>query len=151
MAQALPFIQAAAAVAAVGGTAASIHQSRKAQRAQEKADDIARAQAEIQNQRQIRQNIIRSRAMQAQLIAQGQTQTGSFGGSSAVTGALGSAQTQQAANTGFGLTTIAAGNSMNRQQTIANRAASNAATFGAIANLPGQFGFDLGSMIKNSG
>jgi len=136
------------AAIAVGGTAASVQSSRRAQRAQEKADRISSAQTEIANQRSIRQNVIRSRVQQAQLQAQGQAQTGTFGGSSAVTGALGSAQTQAGANLGFAQTSMAAGGAINRQAMSARRHSSNAATFGAIAQLPGQFGFDLKSVFE---
>lgn len=138
------------AAAAVGGTAASVQQSRRSERAAEKSDEIGRAQAEIANQRQIRQNLIRSRAQQAQLISAGQAQTGSFGGTSSVQGALGSARTQQAANTGFANTSIAANAAQNRQLGNVRDAQGRAATFGSVAALPGQFGFDLASIFEGN-
>jgi hypothetical protein len=147
---ALGTAKAVGAAAAVGGTAASIQQGRRAQRAQEKADEVSRAQTAIANQRSIRQNILRSRAAQAQLISQGQAQTGSFGGSSSVQGALGAAQTQQAANLGFARQTQAASGAINRQIGRANQAQSRAGTFGAVAGLPAQFGFDLRSIFEGN-
>lgn len=148
MATTAGIIAAVGAAAAVGGTAASVHSSRKAQRAQEKADQVGNRQAEIANQRAIRQNLIRSRTQQARLITQGQAQTGSFTGSSSVAGALGSARTQQAANVGFAQQTQAAGAAVNRQMGRARGFGADAAMFGAVANLPGQFGFDLRSVFE---
>lgn len=156
MAQAIPYIAAnwqgiaagASAAAAAGGTAASIHQSRKATRAQEKADKASRAAAEIQNQRSIRQQILQARRAQAQTIAAGGAATGSLGGNSAVQGGVASIGTQGASNIGFGNTQIGANNAILNQTTQARRAASNAATFGAIAKLPGQFGWDPRSSIR---
>jgi len=153
MAAAIPFIAQNAvalgsAAVAAGGTAASIQQSRKAQARQEKADKAGRAAAEIANQRSIRQQIIRARAAQAQTIAQGQALTGGLSGNSAVAGGVGSIGTQAAGNIGFGNTQIGANNAINNLQSQARGAASNAATFGAIANLPGQFGFDVASSVR---
>jgi len=155
MAAAIPFIVANAgtiasvgsAAVAVGGTAASIAAQRKAERTQDKADKVAKASAEIANQRNIRQNIVRARAAQAQLIAGGQAASGGFS-SSPIQGALGASQTQAAANQGFGNVNQAAGGAINALNSQARSAASDAQTFGAVANLPGQFGFDIGSVFK---
>lgn len=138
---------AASTAAAVGGTVASIQQSRRAQRAQEKAASVDRAQAEIANQRAIRQQIIRSRAQQAQLQAQG-VATGTTDSSSQA-GGIGSAQTQTAANVGFARQTQAAGRAVNELTTRASGYQGRAATFGAVANLPTQFGFDPSSVWEN--
>lgn len=152
MAQAIPFVVAAApyvaTAVAVGGTAATIHQQKKATRAQEKADKVSQAATEIANARNIRQNIVRARRAQAQLIAAGQASTGGFT-SSPIQGALASSQTQAAANQGFGATQQAAGGAINQLQSQARGNLSKAGTFGAIANLPGQFGFDIGSVFKS--
>jgi hypothetical protein len=153
MAQAAPFIaQNAVALigtaVAAGGTAASIQQSRKANAAQKEADKASRAAAEIANQRNIRQNIVRARAAQAQLIATGQASGGGFG-SSPIQGALGASQTQAASNVGFARSQLAAGNAINTLQSQARGFESNAATFGAISKLPSQFGFDTESLFKN--
>lgn len=136
----------ASAVIAAGGTAASISQQRKSQRAQEKASAVDRAQAEIANQRAIRQQIIRSRAQQAQLQAQG-IATGTSD-TSAQAGGLGSAQTQAAANVGFARQSQAAGRAVNELTSRASSAQGRAATFGAVAALPGQFGFDISSLFE---
>lgn len=141
-------VQIGALVVAAGGTAASIQQSRKGQRAQEKADSVAKAQAELENKRSIRQAIAQGRVQRAQLISSGQSQTGSFGGSSAVTGALGSARTQLAANIGFANQTLGAQSGINTNLGRAGRNLSNAATFGQIAALPSQFGFRFAPQKK---
>ena len=144
MAQALPFI---AIAATVGGTAGSIQQQRKATRAAEKGDRINEAAQEISNQRSIRRNIVAARAQQAQLIASGQAASGGFG-SSNIQGALGSAQSQAAANQGFANTQIAAGNSLNQTRQTQRDAIGRANAFGALAAAPAQFGFDTASVFK---
>ena len=131
------------------GTAASIQQSRKAQRLGEESDAVANAQREIANQREIRQTVAASKLQRAQLVAAGETQTGSFGGSSSVTGALGAAQTQTASNIGFARQISATNSVLNNLGTQSNRAQSNAQTFGAIAGLPSAFGFDVRSVVRD--
>ena len=133
-------VQIAALVVAAGGTAVSIQRSRKAQRAQERADAVAQSQAELENKRNIRQAIAQGRVQRAQLISSGQAQTGGFG-SSAVTGALGSARTQLGANIGFAKQTLGAQTGINRNLNEARQSLSQAAQFGQIAALPSQFGF----------
>lgn len=144
MAQAIPFI---AAAATVGGTVGQIQQQRAAGRKAEKIDRINTATQEISNQRNIRRNIVQARAAQAQLIAGGQAASGGFGSSNQL-GALGSAQTQAAANRGFASTQIAAGTATNQLQSGIRGDISSANAFGAVAALPGQFGFDIGSIFK---
>lgn len=164
MAQAIPFVVsglqaigggsaatgaalAASTAAAVGGTVASISSQRKATRAQEKADAVGRATDAIKNQRAIRQQILRARAAQAQTIAAGQAQTGGFS-SSGVQGAVSSIGAQGASNVGFANTQQGAGNAISELTSQARGYASNAQTFGAISALPGQFGWDIGSVFK---
>jgi len=141
--------EAVAFAAIAGGTAGQIASQRKAQRAAEKGDRINKAAQEISNQRNIRRNIVAARAQQAQLIASGQAAGGGFG-SSNIQGALGSAQSQAASNLGFANTQIAAGNALNETRETQRKAVGAANTFGAIASLPGQFGFDTQSIFKQA-
>lgn len=141
-------LEAAALAVAIGGTTASVISQKRAAKAQRKGDAINRAQAELENQRNIRQSIAASKLQRAQLVAAGETQTGSFGGSSAVTGALGAAKTQAGANIGFANQVAGANAGVNRQFDLANKFASNAQTFGAVAKLPGQLGFDNAAFIQ---
>lgn len=142
-------LEAVAVVVAVAGTTASIQQSRKAQGLQQEADAVANAQREITNQREIRQTIAASKLQRAQLVASGEAQTGGFGASTSVTGALGAAQTQTAANIGFARQISATNSVINRLGSQANQAISNASTFAAIGNLPSQFGFDIRSASRD--
>lgn len=144
MATALPYIYTAVAV---GGTAASIQSQRKAQRKTEKADEVGRAAAAIKNQREIRQQLLQQRVALANTLATGQSTTGGFN-SSGIQGASSSVISQGGANIGAANTGIAAGNAISSLQTQARGAQSDAATFGAIASLPGQFGFDIQSSFK---
>lgn len=141
------FALIASTAIAAGGTGASIHQQRKAVKAQEKADTIGKAAADIANQRQIRQNQLRTRVAQAQATAAGQAVSGGFG-SSNIQGAIGSVQSQGASNLGNLNTQIASNNSIRNLNQQARGNIANAQTFGAIAELPGQFGFDTASVFK---
>ena len=134
-------LQIAALAVAAGGTAKSIVDASAAQKSQKKADSVARAQAALENKRNIRQAINQGRVQRAQLITAGETQTGGFGGSP-VQGALGSARTQEAANIGFANQTAGANASINQHLSSARSSLSSAAAFSSIAALPGQFGLD---------
>lgn len=139
-------IQAIAAGAAVAGTAVSIDQQRKASAASKKADAASRAAAEISTQRSNRKNIVRARVAQAQLIASG----GASGitGSSSLSGAIGGVGSTAAGQRGFARTQQAGNAAFQNQQSRARGFQSNAAIAGQVANLPGQFGFDIGSIFK---
>jgi len=128
------------------GTAANLSQQRKAQKAQDKADSVGRAQAEIENQRSIRQAVAAGRLQQAQVAAAGQAQ--GAGDSSGVQGGIGSAQTQAASNIGFARQTQAANAGINRLNNQAGQSLARGATFQAIGNLPGQFGFGVKDSAK---
>lgn len=136
---------AALAVSAIG-TGVSVSQQRKAQRAEEKRDAVGEAQAQLENQRNIRQAIAASRLQQAQVQAAGQASGGT--GSSGLAGGLGSAQTQVASNIGFARQTAAANSAINRQTGLASQALAAGATAQAIGGLPAQFGFDPKSSAK---
>ena len=141
MAEAGLLLQIGTAALAAGGTTASIIASNNAQQDQRKADSVARAQAELENKRAIRQAINTGRVNRAQLTTSAQAQTGGFD-SSPIQGALGSARTQEAANIGFANQTAAAGVAVNRNLSRARQSLANAGSFGAIAALPGQFGIE---------
>jgi hypothetical protein len=138
--------------AAVGGTAASVHQSNVAQKREKRAQRLKQRQDAVANNRRIRQALADSRLAQAQVINAGQAQIGGFD-SSGLAGGVGSAQTQVASNIGFSRQTTAFNSAIGGQLQSANRARSNAQTFGQIAQLPTAFGRDFGTDVataKNS-
>lgn len=139
MGPALPVI---AIATTIGGTAASVSAQRRAQREQSQAQKIASRQAAVENQRRIRQAIAAARADRANLLASGFAQTGGFD-SSGIAGGAAAADTQLASNVGFARQTQAFNQATNNRLQRANRAAGQANTFGAIAGLPTQLGFDV--------
>jgi hypothetical protein len=139
--------EGAAIAIALIGTGAGLYENHKAQQAQKDADKAAQAQAELQNQRAIRQSIAASRVRQAETLAAG-IASGAGTGSSGIQGGIGSAQTQQAANQGFANTTMAANKAINNSIQNYNQFTSNAALAGSLAALPGQFGFDVKSSTQ---
>jgi hypothetical protein len=139
--------EGAAIAIAVIGAGVGIYQGQKGQQAAKDADKAAQKQAELENQRAIRQSIAAGRVRQAELIASGQSATGGTD-SSAIQGGLAAAQTQQASNIGFARQTLAAGSAINSSISNANRAAGNAALANSIAALPGQFGYDVKSSTQ---
>lgn len=141
-------LEAAAIAAAVIGTGVSIAQQKKGQQAQEESDAVGSAQQAIQNNRAIRQSIAASKIQRAQLIASGQAQTGGFGASSSVTGALGAAGTQLGANIGFARTIQASNTALNNQRSKFNQAAFIGGLGSTVASIPAQFGFDVRSSVR---
>lgn len=129
------------------GTGLSVSKQRKAQRAQEKATDISGAQASLENQRNIRRTVLQGRIAAAQTQAAGQAAAGGFGQSN-VQGAIGSAQAQTAANVGFARQVNSANQAINARTQEANRALGQSALFGAVAQLPTQFGFSPQSVVQ---
>jgi hypothetical protein len=111
---------------------------------------MAQAQAELANQRAIRQTIAQSRMEQANMLSGAYASTGGVS-SSGVQGALGAAQTQTGANIGFANQTMAANRGINDALSNYNKFTSNAATAGAVAALPGQFGWDVKSSAETLG
>lgn len=140
-------LEIAAIVAAVGGTAVAVHQGRKADRARKDADAGRLAEAELANQREIRKAIAQSRLEQAQVLATGNAQ--GAGDSSALQGAVGSAQTQLAANIGFARQTQAANSLVAQATNRFNNATSKAALAGQVAALPSSFGFSPADATRN--
>jgi len=140
----------ASLIVAAVGTGVGIHQQRKAENAREDADKMQQAQAELANQRSIRQSIAQSRLEQANMLSGAYASTGGVS-SSGVQGALGAAQTQTGANIGFANQTMAANRGINDAISKYNQFSSNAATAGAVAALPGQFGWDVKSSAETLG
>ena len=146
------FVPIAALVLSAIGTAASIQQSSKAS---EEADNQAKLSAALAEQKRVhdlRGQINSSRVQRAQALVSGMTQTGTSGGgeSSAVQGALGSAQTQMASEVGFAATTGAAYDSIYKSERRANKYTSNAATAGSLANFSSQFGINWASAFNQN-
>lgn len=140
------FLGATAAVSAIG-TGASIHQQRQAQRSAEKADKAGEAAANIQNQRAQRRQILQARVLQAQATSAGVASGGSFSDSGA-RGAVSALGATAGGNIGAANTQIGAQNAINSQLSQARGFASRAQTFGQVAALPSQFGFDTASVFK---
>jgi hypothetical protein len=135
-------IEIAALVIAAIGTGVGIQQSHQAA---EEADDQAKIQSALAEQKRVhdlRLSINQARVQRAQGLVSGLAQTGTSGGgeSSAVQGALGSAQTQMASEIGFSQTVGAAYDSIYKSQRKQNNFTANAATAGAVATFANQFG-----------
>lgn len=141
-------LAAGAIAVTVIGTAVSIDQQKKSQRLKEKSDAVANAQIALQNDKTVRQALAKSSIDRARLIAQGETQTGGFSGSSSVQGALGSARTQVAANIGFANQTLSAQNRISALGQASNRALVRGGIGRAVAGLPGEFGLSGGDIIQ---
>lgn len=146
MAPAIPFIALAVTVA---GTAVSINRQNASQRKQREAQKVSAAQAAIENQRRIREALAAARQDRAGLIAAG------FGAglgfeSSPIQGGLGAQATQVASNVGFAKQNQAFSANINRSLQQANRNASRASQFAAIASLPNSFGFDPASAVDQA-
>ena len=137
----------AAIITSVVSAGVSISQSRKAQKAQEKADDVSRAQAQLENQRRIRQAVAATRIQQARLLSASEGQ--GAGDSSAVQGGLASSQGQLGANIGFARQTQGANAGINANLADARRFSSNAAIAQQVGALSSQFGFDPKSAAKS--
>lgn len=142
----LTAFQVAMLAVAIGGTAVSVQQSRVAADKADKARKISQKQADIANQRRIRQSIERNRIAKAAVLSGGQAQTGGFG-SSGIQGGVGAATSQAASNIGFAQTINAANAGINDALSQSARAQSRAGTASAIASLPGQLGFGAGDIF----
>lgn len=145
-----PALAAISLIVTIGGTAATVVQQRKAAKESRRAQNLQVRQAEIENQRRIRQAIAAGRADRARTVAAGQAQVGGFGGSAQL-GAIGAADTQLASNVGFARQTQAFNASINRALQRASQATQRAGEFQAIAGLPAQFGLGVGDVIGNLG
>ncbi len=93
------------AVAAVGSAVSQRQSAKTLQETEEKARDIEIRGAEIDRARRARRAIAAARIQRGEIIAASQTQN--QGANSAVAGAVGSLQTQTAANIGAGNTQLA--------------------------------------------
>lgn len=90
---------AGALVVGVISAGVAIDQENKSQDAQKKAAKVSRRQADLQNAKQRRQQIAKSRRLRAQAIAQ--TEAGGVSGSSVQQGVVGSLKTQESSNISF--------------------------------------------------
>lgn len=128
-----------AALALAGSSAAAgIASSEASSQQQRRALRLQQRQADIQNVRAKRKALARTRQLRAQVEARAEA-SGTTG--SPTTGALGALQTQTFANVSFQNTLSQLENQRLSALRGASGFASQAATFGAIAGLPGQLGF----------
>lgn len=121
------------------------------QRAADKADDarkISQRQADLANQKRIRQAIEQQRIARAQVLSSGQAQTGGFD-SSGIAGGVGAGTSQLASDIGFARTINAANRGISNALGEQAKAQSRQATFGALAALPGQLGVDMPDLFGN--
>jgi hypothetical protein len=116
-------------------TAASISEQQKAGRATERAFQAEERRAEVQNVRNVRQQIRQARLTQGAMTNVA-AQTGGMG-SSGLAGGRASVGSQLAGNLGY-MSDIATENTAISQATIASaRASSSAAIFGQIGQISG--------------
>lgn len=120
------------------GTAASIQQQRKGEKANRRAAALQRRQAEIQNMRERRKAMAAARREAAAVRAR--TASLGVGGSSAAEGAIGSIRSQVAERVGFSGQMEAFGSAINQQQQRAATAGTRANIYSAVGNLPSQLG-----------
>lgn len=137
---ALLSITAATTVAGVQQQRRATAESRSARRAQQR-------QASLQNARQRAEAIAAERRQRAAVIAQ--TEAAGASGSSSAVGAIGSLRSNLAGNLSFANQIEQLENQKQAHLNAAGAAQSRAATFGALAQLPGQFGFDPASTMRN--
>ena len=121
-----------ASVSAVSSGVAGALSASAANKAQRKAGKLERAQAQINQNREIRRAIAAKRLQQAELL-QGAEALGTRT-NSAVSGAVGSLSTQTAANIGFSNTQFG---TQRAQSTILQSGATRAARFGGVSSLFG--------------
>jgi ABC-type sugar transport system ATPase subunit len=145
---------AVAATAAVVSSVATMQAQKAQNQAQEKAAKIQQRQAALETQRRARRAVAERRILQAEMqqsaFAQNQ------GGNSALSGAVGSLQTQTAANIGAARTNLAGEIGMNRALISGARSAARwntvagvASAVSSVASTP-QFGQWTGAMKGTS-
>jgi hypothetical protein len=92
-------------------------------------------------------NRLAARRAQANTVAAGANLGAGFD-SSPIVGGTASIASTAAGNAGFQRSQQAAGSAINQLTNQARGSFSDANTFGAIAQLPGQFGVGLGDMVR---
>ena len=124
---------AALVVASLLGTVASVDQSRKAAKSQERAQKIQQKQQAMQTARERRKQIRAARSSQAELrataFAQGTAQT------SRTSSISGNIAAESASNLNFIDQSSAFTSAIGQQNIKAARASSKASTYGALAGL----------------
>lgn len=125
-----------AASAAVDQGVRNIKAQKAEKKANKRANRIQQRTAELENQRNARRAIAQRRIQQAELISSAQSTN--VGSNSSVTGAVGSLQTQTAANIGFANTQlagqVATSNVLLRGTAQANRQRAIGAASGMIGS-----------------
>jgi len=132
----------AALVTAIAGVFAGYKGVQAQNQAQERAAKIQNRQASLENQRRARRAVAQRRIMQADMIQS--TETMGARSSSALQGAVGSLQTQTAANIGAANTQLAGDIGMNRALIHGARNAAQWDTIGGVFNVASQ-GFGMAS------
>lgn len=140
------------AVAAVGGTVASIDAQKDAQDEAEKANRAARATEQVKSRRQKVRSIQANRIQAAEVFAQS-TNAGT-GTSSGTAGAIGGLNTQTASNIGFASSIDAGRNARMDAISASRQSQAQAGMFQTFANAAptlGQGAFDIYSMFSQPG
>lgn len=130
-----------AGVAAVGSTVLGYQSSQRAQRHAGQQAEVERRLAEIRNARSRRQAISDSRVQAANIEAQ-RAASGAGAGSSIFKAATGSVRSQVSSALGFSFQQEALGAESLRLGQKVSKEKGQAASFGALAALPGQLGLD---------
>lgn len=139
LAAAAPYIQAAAAAAAVAGTAYSVNEQRQARGDQKRASAEQAAMAQQRQAAEARQQYREERIRRAQILQQSEN-TG-VSESSGMLGAMGSLSTQLSSNQGYNIGQIQKANNISIFQQNAEdalgRARTGEAVGGAVSNIFG--------------
>ncbi len=133
----------ASAAVAVAGTAYSIVQQNKANKASKKADEAKARIADLENQRAVREQQRKLRANRASAIAAGETNLGGAT-SSSLEGGLAAATTGTAANIGHNQQLVGLNGYANSQTSEANQALANANNGQSLASLGSTVFSELG-------
>lgn len=134
------------ALATVGATAASIQQTRQAGKQAKRQFEAEQRKAEIENVRNVRQQVRQARLAQAAML--NTAAVGNTMGSSGVLGGMSSIGSQLQGNLGF-MSDIATENTAISSAAIsAAGASSRAQVFGQIGQLAGTIFSDMGGFNK---
>ena len=138
------------AIASVGLQAGSMYeqhqQQKEAMKKQEHAAELEQRKTAIANARERQKAAAQAQAMQSQVQAQQAAQSGSSTGTQQTLGAVSS---QASGGVSFQRTIADMNNQQIDLNNSANQNLSNAATWQAIGQIPGQMGFGLGSIVSN--
>jgi len=138
--------KSALAVALTGTTGYSIDRQRSAAQDQKRASRIEQRKARIQNARERRRAAAQAQIIRSQVQAQEAAGGFSTTGQSQQVGAINS---QLAGNLSFSRQIEKMNQSIINAGISANEALTQSAYAQAISNLPNQFGFNIGSVMRN--